>query len=212
MEPVQDFTVNNRKEAVKGISVNGFLKINPKIECMKDLNLVSIQGKYAPSYWLKCKYEFDFCSTIEAITQKPAVILSSPKRTDLFYQSKKDQAGLFIRIWGLYLSKKITDQEINFFQVKKGTLETLDYYFSSLNCLKHRKNEFKTYKKYFANLYNQLSDHPILTTLYQCDKHLHTTNTLKKRLLKFRSINKNRFFNPQTNSSDIGIEKNINLN
>ncbi|MGK7397574.1 MAG: hypothetical protein ACNS62_23555 [Candidatus Cyclobacteriaceae bacterium M3_2C_046] len=155
---------------------------------MENLNLISIQGKFAPTFWLKNLFEPELFNIVQSLSLKPAIVISSPARTDIIYQNHQDLSQPVLKMWCHFTGKIYQDQISNYFHIKNGTLNVLDYYFSSLDCLSRRERDFQLYQSCFRSHYQMMPAHPILTILVECDQHLHQ----KKSILPIKGIGINR--------------------
>lgn len=139
---------------------------------MKNIQYLSIQGRYAPSFWFKHYDAYHFRSVIESITLSRALIISSVYRTDIFFRSKEDQMELILKIWCVLKEFKLTSAVKNKFIRTSNEREAFEFYFDTLFHLMHHPLHFEKYKEHLTEIQLQESNNPILNELMQCDVHL----------------------------------------
>lgn len=133
------------------------------------MNLLSIQGKYAPTFQLQDDMAIELKQNIEAITKKQVLIISSKFRSDLIYNDDQDRIDTFLKSWcnavGYTYSNSVKQK---FFRSTDEAI-SLSYFLYRLHLLKRIP---KWYEDYFKKLMNILTltvnaDHPLCKKLYE---------------------------------------------
>ncbi len=139
---------------------------------MKKTHYISIQGRYAPSFWFKNQDAHSFRSLVESITLSRSLIISSIYRSDLFYCSDDDKSDLIIRIWCSFKGHHFDDHIKGKFIRADSKPDAFEFYFDTLFHLMLHPPHYERYKERLNEIQQQEKNNSILNELMQCDLHL----------------------------------------
>lgn len=150
---------------------------------MKQLKFLSIQGKYARGFHLNNDSIQSFRSLVESMTLSSALVISSPYRSDLLYQSDEDISRKLLRVWCAYKGSAYQEAYESRFTQAFGVEETLEFFFVKLTHLSQRKSWFYPYASQFKEIYRKEPKHELLKPLLGCNKFLKSKYLPKVGLL-----------------------------
>ncbi|MEP1093875.1 MAG: hypothetical protein ABJG78_02130 [Cyclobacteriaceae bacterium] len=109
------------------------------------MNFVSIQGRHAPGMQFKGD-ELHVCHQLmRGLSNSEYLVINSPYRTDILYNSPRDKNQSIIRLWCLHKGKNFEDMLQKFFRAA-GSLESLQHYFSRLLLLQRIPTWYNPYR------------------------------------------------------------------
>ncbi|MEP5613468.1 MAG: hypothetical protein ABJP45_14545 [Cyclobacteriaceae bacterium] len=110
------------------------------------MNLVSIQGRYAPGMQFKGD-ELHVCHQLmRGLSNSEYLVVNSPYRTDILYNSMHEKNHSIIRLWCLHKGRDFEGTLQKFFRAT-GSLESLQHYFSRLLLLQRISAWYDPYRK-----------------------------------------------------------------
>ncbi len=116
------------------------------------MNLVSIQGKFAPGMHFKGE-ELHVChQLIRSLSDNRYLVISSRYRTDILYDSQLEKNQSIIRLWCLYKGKEFDDSWLQKFFRTTGRKQSLEHYFTRLLLLKRIPTWYDLYMKELATI------------------------------------------------------------
>ena len=139
---------------------------------MKQMNFLCIQGEYARGFRLNSDSIQSFRSMVESMTLSSALVISSPYRSDLLYQSEEHISEQLLRVWCAYKGSPFKASYSNQFTEAFGTSETLEYFFVKLTHLSRRKIWLQPYLNQFREICLKEPNHELLQPLLNCNRFL----------------------------------------
>ncbi len=131
------------------------------------MNLVSIQGKFAPGMYFKGD-DLHVCHQLmRSLSDNRYLVISSRYRTDILYDSVLEKNQSIIRLWCFYKGKDFNETWLNRFFRTVGSKESTEHFFTRLLYLKR----IPTWYDLYMNELNQILKHndgKIATILMEC--------------------------------------------
>lgn len=139
---------------------------------MKHTRLLCIQGKYAPTFFLKNQCAHHFRSLIESVTLSNAIVISSRYKSDVIYSADKNITTDLIKMWTTYQGIPYTDRLPEKFTSTDSGSSFLEYYFIKLAHLSMRNGWYRDYCRQFTEVCSQEPDHSLLKPIIACNQYL----------------------------------------
>lgn len=173
------------------------------------MNLLSIQGHFAPAFRLNKADAAELKKQVEIISQEHVLVISSKFRTDLFYYDVDDHVEEIIRIWCDISGVTYNDStKIKFFR-SRNELLTLTHFFYRLQLLFRMPQWHKAYSEELLSMWIENPKEPVLGILMKvmillnesCNEHTLKLNETEFKQVVGRFINLRNltFLNNNTN-------------
>ncbi len=155
---------------------------------MKHLRYIHIQGSHATSYCLKGPEKTQFENYAEQLTGLPVTFISSPFRSDCFYQSERDLSVLLIEKWCLCKGKHFSKDHLAKFSLRHRLEPILEHYFYKLMLFTQHATGFSAYSSVFSDVVQEQPQSKVIRTIRACSlsivRKMNGERELAKRLEK----------------------------
>lgn len=161
------------------------------------MNLLSIQGHFAPAFRLNKADAAELQKKVMTITQDHIVMISSKFRTDLIFYNGGEHMEKITRIWCDIAGVTYKDHIKNRFFRSSTELITLTHFFYRLQLLSRMPQWYKMYYEQLLSAWMENPKDPILDTLIKVMTQLNelfNEHSLKLDENEFRHI-MGRFIN-----------------
>ncbi len=122
------------------------------------MNLISIQGKYAPGFYFKGDELFACESLMKSLANDDFLVISSRFRSDILYLREHERNTSVVRIWCLYKRKEYNSTLLNRFYRSTDTTESLSEFFVRLLYLRRVPAWYNPYIHVLENRLNNTSN------------------------------------------------------
>ena len=161
-----------------------------------------IQGINAKKMQLRNNSGQEFRSLVESISLNRTVLICSPYRTDLIYESKENLEEPILRLWCKIAGADFNAKLLSEFARGDNEYVTFENYFTSLKKLSFSPFWFSLYRSQFYRVIRQEPNHPVHRKLIGCAEFL-ATKKYYKVLRRFLRPNDEYALNPFLSSRDI---------
>ena len=155
------------------------------------MNLLSIQGHFAPAFRLNKEDAVELQEKVKVITQERVVVISSKFRTDLVFYEGDDKMEQITRIW-CDIAGVIYKDHIKTRLFRSSTeLITLTHFFYRLQLLSRMPQWYKMYYEQLLSTWMENPKDQILDTLIKVMTQLNelfNEHSLKLDEYEFRQI------------------------
>ena len=132
------------------------------------MNMVSIQGTYARSYFLKEAELLGYHSILHSVLDHQYLLIHSKFKTDLLYKASEDLNDFFVEKFLKHQEKNQDDPIGKRFYTSTGIKDTLEAYFIRLYHFKQRKDWFLPYSNAVKRELHSNQGNPIAAHLIKC--------------------------------------------
>lgn len=113
------------------------------------MNIISVQGRYAPPYYLNITNKDYLKQLIKSVTGRDPIIISSKFQTDIIYFDKIDRNEQLLQIWSKVVGSEFQSSDlIKFFRSCDEKL--------SLENFLYRVYRLRRFKKWYDRYYEAL--------------------------------------------------------
>lgn len=133
--------------------------------------LLSIQGRYAPAFQLKCDAALKFRRQIEAVTSKRSQIISSKFRSDLVYEDDVNRLEDFLKLWCESVSYPYESSvKLKFFRSAEEAV-SISQFFYRLHLLRRFPKWYNGYLEKLVNILARKDQCPLCHRLSEAMEH-----------------------------------------
>ncbi|MEO9967150.1 MAG: hypothetical protein ABJF11_15225 [Reichenbachiella sp.] len=147
------------------------------------IQLISLYGKSAQSFYLEQGCISDFKALIRTVTSGRVMIISTRFRSDLFYKAEESKRDELLSLWALYANSTMDSLDPNDCKHFSGDEPALSHFFQSMQALSINRHEYNQYKKAFYAAYSYDQQNPMAVTIVQCDQYLVGQPSIKREPL-----------------------------
>ncbi|MGK7390186.1 MAG: hypothetical protein ACNS60_07535 [Candidatus Cyclobacteriaceae bacterium M2_1C_046] len=128
------------------------------------MNLISIQGHYAPAYYLNKAEAAELKLQVESLTHQHVLVISSKFRTDLIYYGD-DYVVEILKLWCIISGTAFKESTKQKFFYSHSDLSSLTHFFYRLHLLYRMPRWHKEFYEQLLSMWMENPKEPALDTL-----------------------------------------------
>lgn len=135
------------------------------------MNFISIQGGRARSFYFENEERRKLYRILRSFLDRKFLLISSPFKTDLLYESEKDHNKYIIKLLHVEIGRKFSEKNISHFYRSDNLSESLENYFSRILQLSIRSKWQQQYLEELGKVASANPNNPILHKVIDCYSH-----------------------------------------
>lgn len=136
------------------------------------LNLISIKGKSAQTFFLEQHVIPDFKAALRTIVAGRILIVSTKFQSDLVYNSENSNNDSILKLWAFYANAETHFLQKQDLVVASGNNGSLTKYFQSLHVLSANWYQYLLYRKAFLRSLQNDQFNPITLKILDCEQQV----------------------------------------